>query len=178
MVELKTKRDLLMANAKKTANTKWRYGKFSRIGPLIVNAITPICQQNGFMQARILLEWDSIIPSDFSRFCMPVKVSFPPKKRSEGRLVVRATSSMATELAYWEQLILSRINQYFGYQAIDKIVILQGPVSIKTAPAKRAIKTLSAETLFTLEDCTKTIPHELLRNALYDLGKSIAGDKG
>jgi hypothetical protein len=160
---------------------KKRGGRSRNIGAVITHAITPICHQKGFVEARILLEWDYIVTSQFSQFCIPLKVTFPLKKRSEGRLFLQATSSMATEIAYLEPLILSRVNQYFGYQAISKITIFQGPVTVGgTARNPHRIipkKPLPEATQASLETRVQPIEDERLRSALLSLGVSISGEQ-
>lgn len=43
---------------------------------------------------------------------------------------------MATEISYLEPMILEKINAYFGYQAVTKIVIWQAPISTMEAKEK------------------------------------------
>ncbi len=154
-----------------------RQARTCRVGPLIVDAITPICQQNGFVQARILLEWEYIVTPQFAQFCTPLKVTFPLKQRNNGRLLLRATSSMATEISYLEPLILSRINQYFGYQAISKISLLQGPITRKTLPQKPPRRPLPEAVQSSLESQVQPISDDRLRAALLSLGMGISHEK-
>lgn len=142
-----------------------------------MDAITPICQQNGFIQARILLEWEYIVTPQFAQFCTPLKVTFPLKQRNNGRLLLRATSSMATEISYLEPLILSRINQYFGYQAISKISLLQGPIAKKTISRKPIPKPLPEAVQSRLENHVQSIKDDRLRAALLSLGMGISQQK-
>jgi hypothetical protein len=158
---------------------KKRQGRTCKVGAIVTRAITPICHQKGFIQARILLEWDYIVTPQFSQFCTPLKVTFPLKKRSEGRLFLQATSSMATEIAYLEPMILSRVNQYFGYQAISKITIFQGPVKISDI-GKKPSKTLPKNPLpeatqVCLETHVQPIEDDRLRTALLNLGTRLSG---
>lgn len=154
-----------------------RQARTCRVGPLIVDAITPICQQNGFVQARILLEWEYIVTPQFAQFCTPLKVTFPLKQRNNGRLLLRATSSMATEISYLEPLILSRINQYFGYQAISKISLLQGPIT-KKIPSKKPIRKPLPEAVQSRLEChVQPIEDDRLRAALLALGMGISEEK-
>jgi hypothetical protein len=154
-----------------------RLAKFSRIGSLIANKITPICQQNGFIQARILLEWEYIVTPQFAQLCTPVKVTFPIKQRHNGRLVLRTTSSMATELAYLEPQIINRINQFFGYEAIQKITLQQGPISPRS-PNKKKNQDRKCETTYAMiKDKVQNIDDDRLREALLSLGMGIAQEK-
>jgi hypothetical protein len=155
-----------------------RLAKASRVGALIIDKITPICQQNGFVQARILLEWEYIVTPQFAQFCTPLKVTFPLNQRVNGRLYLRASSSMATELSYLEPQIVSRINQFFGYQAISKIVLQQGPVQPRTKPQKKAIAPLPKETISLLESQVQPIDDDRLKAALLSLGTGITQQNG
>jgi hypothetical protein len=159
---------------KYTKGSAKRQARTCHVGPLIIDAITPICQQNGFIQARILLEWEYIVTPQFAQFCTPLKVTFPSKQRNNGRLLLRTTSSMATELSYLEPHILNRINQYFGYQAISKINLLQGPVTQNASSKKKVQKPLSDAVQSALNTQVQPIEDDRLRAALLSLGKGIA----
>lgn len=154
-----------------------RLAKASRVGSLILDKITPICQQNGFIQARILLEWEYIVTPQFAQFCIPIKVTFPNNQRNNGRLFLRTTSSMATEISYLEPHILNRINQYFGYGAINKISLFQGPIPTKNTPKKNTPIPISDAKHSILEKEVQLIEDDRLRAALLSLGKGIFQEK-
>lgn len=162
----------------KKHNPRWhpRQGKTRRVGSLIANAITPVCQQNGFIQARILLEWDHIVPQ-FSHLCIPVRIKFPWPHRHNGCLIVRATGSMAVQMVYYEPVILDKINQYFGYQAVSSLKFDQGPLSLKTSPKKAVQKPLPDEVQSFLEAQVQPIEDDRLRAALLSLGMGISQAK-
>ena len=166
-----------MTNRTYNQRSTKRFARTSRVGTLIIEAITPICQQNGFIQSRILLEWEYIVTPQFAQLCTPLKVTFPLKQRTNGRLLLRATSSMATEISYLEPHILSRINQYFGYQAISKISLQQGPISHSPLQKKPKQKPLSQSEQTSLESQVQPIEDERLRTALLSLGVGISQDK-
>lgn len=153
-----------------------RQGRTCRVGPLIASTITPICQQNGFIQARILLEWDYIV-MQFSQWCTPVKIKFPWPQRHNGCLILTATSSMATEIVYYEPLILNKINQYFGYQAVSSLKVIQGPVFRKTSPKKLDQMPLPDAVQSSLEIQVQAVEDDRLRAALLSLGAGISQEK-
>lgn len=173
-----------MPHKKHTQGGIQRQGKTRRVGALIANAVTPVCQQNGFIQARIVLEWDHIVPQ-FSQLCTPVKIKFPWPQRHNGRLIVRATGSMAVQIVYYEPVIVEKINQYFGYQAVSSLTFDQGvsqgggqgPFSLKP-PSKKAVqKPLPDETRSSLEAQVQPIEDDRLRAALLSLGAGIFQEK-
>jgi hypothetical protein len=150
-----------------------RQGKVKRIGPLVVGTVTPIFQKYGFVQARILLEWEHIMTPKFAKLCEPVKVAFPYKQRNNGCLYLRSTSSMATEITYLEPQILEKINQYFGYQAIGKISIHHGPLQRVRVEKRPKEHELSEETKTSLDAQVESIENDRLRDVLLSLGKGI-----
>lgn len=162
---------------KKNNDTHKRQAQIRRVGPLITNVITPVCQQNGFIQARILLEWEYIVTPQFAQLCTPLKVTFPFKQRDNGCLILQTTSSMATEISYLEPMILSRINQYFGYQAIKRLSVFQGPISQKKSSSQKPRKNLDESTLSSLANQVENIDNERLRHALLNLGTSISQEE-
>lgn len=81
---------------------------------------------------------------------------------------------MATEISYLEPLILSRINQYFGYQAISKISLLQGPITKKAPSQKPARRPLAEAVQSSLEHHVHPIEDDRLRAALLSLGIGIS----
>lgn len=120
------------------------------------------------------MDWPQIVGSDFARFCEVEKLTFPYKQRQNGRLTVRASSAMAVAITYQEPLILEKINSYFGYQAVSKLVILQGPLrhkpevklEKKEIPVPTEVMTEIAEQVADIED-------EVLRQSLVNLGMSV-----
>jgi len=165
-----------MLDRKYNQNWLQRQGKTRRVGSLVSGTITPVCQKNGFIQARILLEWDHIVPQ-FSQLCTPVKIKFPWPQRHQGCLVVRATGSMAVQIVYYEPLILEKINQYFGYQAVSSLKFDQEPFSPKVLSKKSTQKSLPNETLSFLEAQVQPVEDERLRAALLSLGTGISQEE-
>lgn len=143
------------------------------IRSLVHRLTTPICQKNGFVTAGILLDWSKILGSAFQEFCVAERVSFPPNKRSMGTLYVRTPSHMATEISYLEPTILEKINEYYGYQAISRLIIRQGPLnkavgsSVKNSPPLTSLK--QAE----IEDAIAGVEDKEIKNALRQLGEGI-----
>lgn len=144
-----------------------RYGKLNHIKQSVTNMVTPICQRHGFVQASILLDWPEIV-GKFANYCQPLKVVFPYQQRRQGQLHIRVSSGMATELVYLEPLILEKINRYFGYEAISRLTLRQGPVE---SVVKEVIKEtpIPQTRIKELEESVATIEDDKLRQALLAL---------
>jgi hypothetical protein len=141
-----------------------------KITHYVTELVSPVCQKQGFIKASLVLDWPEILGA-FSAYCIPLKISFPYNQSTNGRLYVRTTSAMATELTYLEPTILERINQYFGYKAIGKLVIQQGPVPLK--PKQKRQKDISHKIREEVEHQVYFIQDEDLKKALFNLGCGI-----
>jgi hypothetical protein len=137
----------------------------------ITPLIEPICKKQGFINASLILDWSKIVGNDFANLCQAVKVVFPFGKTTEGCLHLQTTSSMASVLTYQEPLILQKVNQYYGYQAVTKLHIFHKSTSIQKKPLKKKQNIVQLEAL-PLEDF-KEIEHDPLKEALANLGKYL-----
>lgn len=143
---------------------------------ILTKITTPLAQQQGFIRASILLDWDLIVGERFAQFCQPERISFPHERRTGGRLTLKTSSAFALELSHLEQLIVEKINQYFGYKAVDKLLIKNGKVTPR--PKKiHPIPTVDAETLTHIESLTDGIHDPKLRATLIELGKGVLSGK-
>ena len=104
-----------------------RYG-IQSMDKLVHRIVTPISQRQGFAKAAILLDWPKIVGSQMQQFCQPIRVAFAPNQRTGGKLHVRVPSAMAQQITYLEPMIIERINGYFGYRAISRLVLHQQSV--------------------------------------------------
>lgn len=139
----------------------------------IISKLTdPIYQQQGFIRSTIIMDWKLIVGSRFSQYCQPEKITFPFERKTGGRLVLRTTSSFATGLQYEEPVIIEKINQYFGYGAVEKIIIRHGPID-KGGANGLPRKKLDEKTAQEITQAVGSIENTNLRDALYNLGVGI-----
>jgi len=85
--------------------------------------------------------------------------------------VLRVEGPMALEIQHASDVILQRVNRFFGWSAVGRLALRQGPLSRKsrptvpTVPDARSVEQV-AQTLSSVED-------DALRAALARLGASI-----
>ncbi len=162
----------LYMTSNRTFNPRHTYAK--TVGSFIGRLATPIFQSHGFVSASVLLDWPQIVGPEFARFCEVEKLTFPYKQRQNGRLTVRASSAMAVAITYQEPLILEKINSYFGYQAVSKLVILQGPLRHKPEVKLEKKETpVPAEVMAQITEQVANIEDEVLRQSLVNLGVGV-----
>lgn len=143
------------------------------IGAELAGIAAPVLRKQGLGEARLLTEWPSVIGSDLARDSWPVKLSFRRGERREGTLRLKVAGPRALEFQHREPQILERINAFFGYNAIARIVLVQVPPQ-SDSPPPRARPLPPAETA-ALQRKLGQVEHPGLREALERLGKEILG---
>ena len=105
------------------------YSRRARPLDSIIERITkPVRKKRGFAEARVINEWDSIVGSALAQYSIPQKLSFPKGAQSGATLYLLCDATWALELQHYEPMIKDRLATFFGYKAVDRIVIKQGVV--------------------------------------------------
>jgi hypothetical protein len=100
--------------------------------------------RRGLTGADIARQWPAIVGRDLAAHCRPRQLRFPkPGEAVDGRLTLRVAPGWALEVQHLEPLMLERINGFFGYRAVARLVLQQGPLPAvrgagDSTPKKRA----------------------------------------
>ncbi len=129
--------------------------------------IQPVLGKRGFIHSDIILKWEQIVGEKISALTTPIKVS---KKT----LHLRATSgAVAVLIEYQKDMILSKINFYYGANTITKIRIEQGSEQIKSEEKIKPEITLTDTEIDKINQISKTIKDEELSDVIHRLGVAI-----
>jgi hypothetical protein len=133
-----------------------------------------ILGKRGFAEGSLVNDWSSVVGEEIARRCIPKQLSFKrSNERRDGTLTLRVESGFATELVYLEQQLLERINAHFGYRAVAKLRLLQGPVIDRKKRPRQAPRPLTRTEENTLNAKVSEVEDEDLRKALADLGTAV-----
>lgn len=131
--------------------------------------------KRGFAAAALIAEWPAIVGAVLAATTLPLKIAYPPGERAGGGLHIRvASGAMATQLAHLEPLLLQRINGHFGYGAVARLVITQGPVPRRPPRRIPAEPCLDAQAEAALGEKLATVEDPELKAALASLGRHLA----
>src|SRR5947209_9995652 len=131
--------------------------------------------KQGFASRELVTRWAEIAGSEVAAHSEPLKIQWPRpvegQPQAPATLVLRVDGPMALEIQHASDVILQRVNRFFGWSAVGRLALRQAPLSRrdkpKTPPAPDAAEiTRIAEGLGSVED-------EQLRAALARLGASI-----
>ena len=137
------------------------------LGRLIPGIVAEAYRRRGFTEPALLTGWRAVVGDEAGDRSVPIKVAFPRGSRTAGTLHVRVEGAYATELQHNAPRIVERINGFYGYAAIARLALHQGPVERKAG--RRAVpKPAAGET-----PAVAGIDSPGLREALQGLGASI-----
>jgi len=150
------------------------------LADLVQTAIDPVLARHGFGQTRLVLFWDEIVGERLASVSRPVKVRWPARRHdcaaeddcAPATLIVRVDSGFALEMQHLASIVIERVNAYFGWRCVSRLVLLQGPV-----PARPFVRHVVRQTDKAAEMAAETIVgpgvDEPLRQALTRLGACV-----
>ncbi len=140
-------------------------------------AADKVFRRRGFAQGRILTEWPQVVGETLAAQSCPEKLSFASDPGAGGTLHVRVSPGVALELQHLEPLVVERINTYFGFRAVARIAMVQGPLPRPEARRLRR-KPLAPEREAAIVETVADTGDGELRTALADLGRAVATREG
>jgi len=129
--------------------------------------------RHGMAEGGLVTDWSSIVGQTIAERSLPLRLSFTGGERREGTLHVRVSGALALELQHLEPQVLERINGYFGYRAVGRLKIHQGPVPAPPAPRLPPAPPPTAEAQAEIGNLLSTVEDDGLREALRGLGHSL-----
>jgi len=153
------------------------------LGAAVARITAPAFRRRGFAEAGILTDWPHIVGSHLASQTEPEKLSFARGTRVDGTLQIRVSGAWATELQHLAPQVIERVNSYFGYRAVDRLAILQAPLS-QTAEAEpppqgeRSGKRWREEAQPALDSGASNVENAELRRALISLGAAVKNRPG
>ena len=132
-------------------------------------------KKQGFASTELVTRWRDIVGPEISAHAEPIKLQWQRAIDGEptepATLVLRVEGPAAIEIQHQSNIILERVNRYFGWQAVGRVALRQAPLSrhaarheppkIDPAEAERVAATLTA------------IADDELRMALARLGAAV-----
>ena len=142
---------------------------------LLSDVFSEAYAKQGFAARELVTRWSEIAGAQVAAHSEPLKMQWPRpvegQPQEPATLVLRVEGPMALEIQHSSDVILERVNRFFGWSAVGRLALRQAPLSRRDraapprAPDPKAVAKV-AETLSAVED-------EELRAALARLGASI-----
>jgi hypothetical protein len=135
--------------------------------------------RRGLTGADIARQWPAIVGAELAAHCRPRQLRFPkPGEAVDGRLTLRVAPGWAVQLQHLEPLVLERVNGFFGYRAVARLVLQQGPLPTLPGAARSRRPAPSAPLDQALAAKLSTVTDPELRAALEGVGRSLRARRG
>jgi hypothetical protein len=133
--------------------------------------------RHGLAEGGLVSDWAAVVGETIAERSLPLRLSFTGGERREGTLHVRVSGALALELQHLEPLILERINGYFGYRAVGRLRIHQGPVPDQRPAHRPSPAPPSPATEAEIGSLVSAVEDDSLRQALQGLGRSLRASR-
>ncbi len=185
------------ANPGKAAAPKHIANRPRPVSDLVPNLTNGIFGKTNMLFGKMLAEWAHIAGDEIASQTTPLELKFSRigsgKSAKDGKTVKtdktppKATLHLAVqpayalELSYQKNLLIERLNMFFGYGAIKDIKLIQNSEIMNNKVIKKAkIRPLTLQEQQKIDRLVGEIQENDLQTALKNLGKAIVSrqDKG
>ncbi len=142
---------------------------------LLSDVFSDAYAKQGFAARELVTRWAEIAGPEIAAHCEPLKIQWPRpvegQPQQPATLVLRVEGPMALEIQHSSDVILQRVNRFFGWSAVGRLALRQAPLARRErrthppAPDAKAVAEVES-TLSSVEDAD-------LRAALARLGAAI-----
>jgi hypothetical protein len=142
---------------------------------LLSDVFSDAYARQGFAARELVTRWAEIAGPEVAAHSEPLKIQWPRPVEGQAQepatLVLRVEGPMALEIQHASDVILERVNRFFGWSAVGRLALRQAPLSRRegAAPSRAPDATSVAE----VEETLTAVEDEELRAALARLGASI-----
>src|SRR3954447_812848 len=142
---------------------------------LLSDVFSDAFAKQGFAARELVTRWADIAGPEIAAHSEPLKMQWPRpvegQPQEPATLILRVEGPAALEIQHSSDVILQRVNRFFGWSAVGKLAFRQAPLSrarrlVRPGPPDAKSVAEVAERLGDIED-------EQLKSALARLGAAI-----
>src|SRR5271154_3982425 len=142
---------------------------------LLSDVFSDAYAKQGFAARELVTRWAEIAGPQIAVHAEPLKIQWPRpvegQPQEPATLVLRVDGPMALEIQHGSDIILQRVNRFFGWNAVGRLALRQAPLSRRDRPARP--KPPDAKVVAKVAESLSAVEDEELRAALARLGASI-----
>ena len=108
------------------------------LAEVLRKTLTDAFAKQGFASTELVTRWPEIVGVEIAAHSQPEKIQWPrtpPALAAQARaapepgtLMLRVEGPAALEIQHLSGVILERVNQFFGWQAVDSMRLRQAPL--------------------------------------------------
>ncbi len=132
----------------------------------------------GFVQSSVVSRWDEIVGPRYAAVSTPEMIRFPAGKKAGGTLELTVESGHAVMIQHVLPEIVERVNRFFGYDAVARVKMHQGPVQRPEARPRVSAPPVLRAPAMELGESLREIADPELQAVLGNLAKALAKEGG
>lgn len=138
-------------------------------------AINEVFARQGFASRELVTRWAEIAGPEIAKHAQPLKIQWPRPVEGQvadpATLVLRVEGPMALEIQHSSDVIIQRVNRFFGWAAVGRLALRQAPLSRRERPSRP--RPPEAKEVAEVEKTLSSVEDDALRTALARLGAAI-----
>ena len=142
---------------------------------LLSDVFSEAYAKQGFAARELVTRWAEIAGPEIAAHSEPLKMQWPRpvegQPQEPATLVLRVEGPMALEIQHSSNVILQRVNRFFGWSAVGKLALRQAPLSRRDRPSRP--RPPDAKAVARVSESLSAVEDEALRDALARLGAAI-----
>jgi hypothetical protein len=144
---------------------------------MLSDVFSDVYAKQGFAARELVTRWADIAGREIAAHAEPLKIQWPRpvegQPQEPATLVLRVEGPMALEIQHSSDVILQRVNRFFGWNAVGRLALRQAPLSRRERPKPR--RAPDPEVVAKVASTLTAIEDDALRAALARLGASLDG---
>lgn len=164
-----------MSKRKQDPTDSPRSGRLRMAGELVGDIGGQSFRRFGFVQSSIVSRWPEIVGERYAKASCPESIKFPAGRKSSGALTLMVDGAHAPLIQHLAPMIIERVNRFFGYAAINRIVFRQGK---RPAPEPKVERPPLRPVPKELGEGLREVSDPELRACLESLALRIAASSG
>src|SRR4030088_1222326 len=105
---------------------------------LLSDVFSDAYAKQGFAARELVTRWAEIAGSEIAAYSEPLKMQWPRpvegQPQDPATLVLRVEGPMALEIQHSSDVILQRVNRFFGWSAVGRLALRQAPLARRNRP--------------------------------------------
>src|ERR1700712_3123622 len=105
---------------------------------LLSDVFSDAYARQGFASRELVTRWAEIAGPTVAAHSEPLKIQWPRpvegQPQEPATLILRVEGPMALEIQHTSDVILERVNRFFGWNAVGRIALRQAPLTRKAPP--------------------------------------------
>lgn len=162
-----------MTGPKKPYTPRRRGGRPRSLSMAMNKAMKGAFAKRGFSQREILSRWPTIVGPMLAQHSCPERLTFERDKAAGANLLVRVEGAFGLELQHLAPQVIDRINTYFGYRAVARLSLVQGPIIQQSSAPRAATRDLTPAEEKSVVDAVAATRDPDLAKALAALGRAM-----